>query len=174
MPNARRVSIAWWLALGVWLASTVTACGDDPATTAARGYADEVNAAFADNLALSQTFLDLASKLKRGESDGAAVAALMTQDLLPRAQKLEAAAGRIQPADPALGDLHAKLRHAWSERAAAYAAMADAWAANDVAAFDAARKRNLQSKVEEEAFVREANAWLAPHGTALDQFPGAG
>jgi len=41
----------------------------------------------------------------------------------------------------------------------------------DLAAFDKARAHNFQSKLDEDNALRDLNAWLAPHGVALDQYP---
>jgi hypothetical protein len=77
----------------------------------------------------------------------------------------------VDPAAPALDDAHAILVKAWSDRALAYAAMRDAWTGGDLAAWDAAVKKNTQSKLDEERYFTEVNRYLAAFELRLEQYP---
>ena len=146
-------------------------CGPDPVEQDAAAYYAAVTPLFGQNLVIATGFLDIASRVKKGEAPPEVVAVRLGTELTPAADQLKAAVEKIEPVTPALGEAHTILVHAWTDRAAAYHAMNDAWIANDPAAFDAARKKNLQSKLDEERYFQTANAALAPYGLILDQYP---
>jgi hypothetical protein len=49
--------------------------------------------------------------------------------------------------------------------------MSDAWAQNDLVAFEAAKNKNLQSKLDEEKYFQKVNALAQPYGLQIDQYP---
>lgn len=155
------------LPLLVWL----VACGADPVEQDVLAYQTAMEPLLARNLVLAQGFLDVASKVKKAEMDGGQIAEKLARDVVPVADALVAEAGSIEPATPALADAHAQLLRAWGDRATAYHGMADAWMASDLAAFDTSRKKNLQSKLDEEKYFQTVNALTGPYGVVLDQYP---
>jgi hypothetical protein len=165
MRAIRSLLIAFAVACGP------VACGEDPEAVAAAQYAADMQPVLQKNLSLAQAFLTIASKVKTQEVDGGGVAEQLARELQPLAEQLRADAAKVTPASPALADHHARLVQSWAERATAYKEMSTAWASGDVAAFDKARAHTFQSKLDEDTALREVNAWLAPHGVALDQYP---
>lgn len=153
------------------LIGSLVGCGSDPLQQDVVTYQASVQPLFTRNLVLAQGFLDVASKVKKGETDGPAIAERLSREMTPVADELATAAATIEPRTPQLDAAHAMLVKAWQDRAAAYHAMNDAWAKNDPAAFEAARKRNLQSKLDEERYVQTVNALGTPYGVVIDQFP---
>lgn len=147
------------------------ACGRDPLRQDVEAYGAAMEPVLAKNLVLAQGFLDVASKVKKGETDGLRIAERMDKELVPLADELRADAGKIQPSTPALADAHAMLVKAWEDRSTAYHAMSDAWARNDVPAFDVGRKQNVQSKLDEEKYFQAVNGLTEPYGVVLDQYP---
>lgn len=146
-------------------------CGPDPVEQDAVAYHAAVTPLFSQNLVIATGFLDIASRVKKGEAPPEQVAQRLSTELSPAADQLKAAVEKIEPVTPALGEAHTVLVRAWTDRAAAYHAMNDAWNANDPVAFEAAQKQNLQSKLDEERYFSTANAALAPYGLVLDQYP---
>jgi hypothetical protein len=134
-------------------------------------YQGEMQPLLTRNLVLAQDFLDVASKVKKGETDAPQIAERLAKELTPLADDLQAQAQHIEPVTPQLGEAHALLVKAWSDRAASYHAMTDAWNRNDLPAFEAARKKNLQSKLDEEKFFQTVNALGTPYGVVIDQYP---
>lgn len=126
---------------------------------------------FAKNLGLAQGFLDIASKVKKGETDGPRIAERLNVELVPLADQLRAEAAGVKPATPALADAHALLLGAWTDRATAYHGMSDAWAKGDLVGFDVSKKKNSQSKIDEEKYFHAANAVTGPYGVVLEQYP---
>jgi hypothetical protein len=147
------------------------ACVGDSAQQDVLAYESAMAGPLQENEALARLFLELASRVKKGETDGPAIADLLAKDLIPAAAKLDAAARALRPATPALADQHAVLVAAWGGRLAAYQAMLAAWEANDLAAFDAASRKNLESKLAEESYFSHVNEVVAPHGVLIDQYP---
>lgn len=146
-------------------------CGSDPVEQDVVAYQAAMQPLLARNLQLAQGFLDVASKVKKAELDGAQIAERMAQQVVPAADALQADAKKIEPATPALADAHAMLVQAWSDRATAYHTMSDAWASGDVGAFDAGKKKNLQSKLDEEKYFTTVNGITGAYGVVLDQYP---
>ncbi|MSQ04193.1 MAG: hypothetical protein EXR71_20275 [Myxococcales bacterium] len=153
------------------IAILILACtgGGDPDPVAA--YVIALEPAMADNAALAQRFLTEASRIKKVETDGAQLAEVIAKELAPKADELARAAAAVSPMDPRLTDPHAVLVKAWADRAWAYGAMRDAWAAGDLIGWDAAVKKNTQSKLDEERYFGDLNALLAPEGLVLRQYP---
>lgn len=147
------------------------ACGASPEADDAAAYVAAVEPVLHDNARLAQRFLTDASLVKKRTTDGSKLAEELAQTLAPEAEALARAAAGVQPSTPALAETHAGLVKAWSDRSAAYAAMRDAWAAGDLAAWDAAVKKNTQSKIDEERYFTEVNRYLAPYELRLDQYP---
>jgi hypothetical protein len=153
------------------LIALLAGCGVDPARHDVETYDAAMKPVLARNLVLARSFLDIASRVKKGETDGPKIAEQMKTDVVPLADEVEASATKIQPTTPALADAHAILVKAWADRAESYHAMSDAWAKGDLAAFDAARKRNVQSKLDEEKYFQAANAVTSAYGVTIEQYP---
>jgi hypothetical protein len=153
------------------LIALLTGCGPDPVQDDVAEYHAAMQPLVARNLLLARGFLDIASQVKKNTTDGAGIAARMDAELTPLADLLQQQAAALTPATAQLGDTHAILVHAWTERAGSYHALSSAWASGDPAAFDAARRRNLQAKLEEERYFQSVNAVFAPYGLELDQYP---
>ena len=58
------------------------------------------------NQQLGQRFVELASAVRKGETDGATVAARLDDELIPAADQLRAQAAAIQASDPAVATAH--------------------------------------------------------------------
>ncbi len=155
------------------LALFILACAGGGEVEPAQAYVTALQPVMTENAALAQRFLTEASRIKKQETDGAALAELLAKELSPAADKLARDAAAVEPNDPRITDAHALLVKAWADRAAAYAAMRDAWAAGDVAAWDAAVKKNTQAKLDEESYFATINALLAPDELVLEQYPRA-
>ncbi|MES2638272.1 MAG: hypothetical protein V4850_02275 [Myxococcota bacterium] len=153
------------------LISLLAGCGTDPVQEDVAAYHDAMTPLLAKNLVLAQGFLDVASKVKKGDTDAPQIAERLVSEITPAADQLRAEAEKIEPVTPKLGEAHALLVRAWGDRAASYHAMSDAWAQNDPAAFDLARKKNLQSKLDEETFFQTVNTIAQPYGLLIDQYP---
>ncbi len=153
------------------LISLFVGCGSDPVEQDVATYQAALQPLLAQNLVVAQGFLDVASQIKKGETDAPQIAERLQKELGPLADSLSAAAGKIEPRTPALGEAHAVLVRAWTDRAASYHAMSDAWTANDLAGFENARRKNLQSKLDEEKFFQTVNGLTEPYGLRIDQYP---
>ena len=157
-----------------WLAPILffsLACGAGPEQEDAEAYVTAMQPALSQNAALAQRFLTDASQVKKHETDGGKLAEELSRDLAPSADALSKTVAGIQPAEMPLRDAHAIIVQAWSDRAAAYGSMRDAWAAGDLAAWDAAMKKNTQSKLDEERYFTEVNRYLGQYQLGVDQFP---
>jgi hypothetical protein len=153
------------------LIAFLVGCGSDPVQEDVTAYHAAMQPLLGRNLVLAQAFLDVASKVKKGEADAPRIAERFATELTPTAEALRVEVSAIDPATPQLGDAHAVVVQAWTDRASAYDAMSQAWARNDLAGFDAARKKNLQAKLDEERYFQSVNALSAPYGLELDQYP---
>ena len=153
------------------IAFLILACAGGGEPDPAAAYVSALEPAMVENAALAQRFLTEASRIKKKETDGAQLAEVIAKELGPKADELSRAAGAVSPLDPRLTEPHAVLVKAWADRAAAYTAMRDAWAAGDLIAWDAAVKKNTQSKLDEERYFTDINAVLAPEGLTLRQYP---
>lgn len=159
------------LAYAAMFTLLLVSCGGDPAAADIQTYAAAMSSPLEKNQALAQHFLDIASGVKKGETTGEKIADVMVKELVPEADALVAEVSAIQPSTPKLKDAHSGLVKAWTDRSGAYHAMADAWTVGDLAAFDAAQKRNLQSKLDEERYFTEANAIAGEYGLVITQYP---
>ena len=149
----------------------ILACGGGPEADGAQAYVSAMQPTLQTNASLAQRFLTDASKVKKKETDGGQLAQSLAQELAPEAESLSRAVQGIDPADPKLKDTHAILVKAWQDRADAYDGMRDAWTRGDLTAWDLAQKKNTQSKLDEERYFAEVNAYLAPYELSLDQYP---
>ncbi|MCK6505358.1 hypothetical protein L6R53_18490 [Myxococcota bacterium] len=174
-PRLRRVEAAAARRPGartglLLLALGLSACGD-PAASAARDYAAAMQPVLVDNMKLTREFVDVAAEVKKGQVDPKVVAGRFEQRLVPGAGILRDQVLAIDPEEEALIPLHQELEQAWSGRAEAWAELHRAWTAGELEAFDQAMRRNLEVKAAEERYFTAVNAWLAPHGQALDAYP---
>jgi hypothetical protein len=153
------------------LIAFLAACGRDPMQQDLVTYQGAIQPLLGKNLTLAQDFLDVASKVKKGETDAPQIAQRLATELTPLADDLKAQAEHIEPVTPQLGEAHTLLVKAWGDRAASYHEMSDAWARNDLPGFEAARKKNLQSKLDEEKFFQTVNVLGQPYSVVIDQYP---
>lgn len=157
-----------------WLAPLLLlslACGAGPEQGDAEAYVVAMREPLATNATLAQRFLTDASQVKKHETDGTKLAEELSRELAPQADALAKSVAGIQPAELPLRDAHGILIRAWSDRALAYGSMRDAWAAGDLAAWDAAQKKNTQSKLDEERYFAEVNRYLGQYQLSVEQFP---
>jgi len=167
-PPARYPREVRWLLPVVF---AILACAGGPESDVAGAYVAAMQPVLTENGALAQRFLTEASRVKKKETDGATLEAMLHAELAPQAAALLTKAKAVNPGDPKLDDAHALLVKAWTARSAAYAALEDAWTRGDVLAWDAAMKQNAQAKVDEEAYFTQIDAALAPYELRLEQYP---
>jgi hypothetical protein len=148
----------------------VLACAGGPEAGEAQQYVDAMNPVLAQNGALAQSFLTEASRVKKKEVDGGQLAELLTKELAPHALELSRSVAAITPTEPRLSASHAVLVHSWSERAAAYTALSEAWARGDVTAWDAGVRKNTAAKLEEERYFTEINGVLGEWDLSITQY----
>ena len=154
---------------GFVLFTALAACAPDSATKAAEAYAHSMAPLLADDDELARKQVALAQGTTSGKLTAPDVAERYNRELVPEAGALRDRAKAIEP-DAALPDLqapHALLVQAWSDRAGAYLALLQAYRANDMAAFDAAAKKNLDAKAAEEQYFDDVEKVLAAHGATL-------
>ena len=147
----------------------LTACATDSATKAAEAYAHSMAPLLADDDALARKQVALAEGTTSGQLGALDVADRYNRELVPEAGALRDRAKAIEP-DAALPELqapHALLVQAWTDRAAAYLAILQAYRAGDLTAFDAAAKKNLDAKATEEQYFDDVEKVLAAHGASL-------
>lgn len=149
----------------------ILACAGGPEAEGAQAYVSAMEPTLVENSALAQRFLTEASRIKKGETDGARLAETLAKELAPKAEALAKAVAAVQPDDPKLKDAHARVVKAWSDRAEAYAGLREAWSRGDVPAWDAAMKKNTQAKLDEELYFTEVNVYLAGYQLAVEQYP---
>jgi hypothetical protein len=157
-----------------WLGAIVLfslACGAGPEAEDAQAYVDAMRQPLADNAVLAQRFLTDASEVKKQTMDGPKLAEQLARELAPQASTLSKTVAGLSPAEPELHDAHAILVQAWADRAAAYAAMNESWSKGDLAGWDAAMKQNTQSKLREEEYFVQVNAYLSAFDLRLEQYP---
>jgi hypothetical protein len=147
------------------------ACGAGPEAEDAQGYVESMRQPLADNAVLAQRFLTDASQVKKQTTDGPKLAEELSRELAPQAEALSKAVAGIEPGEPKLKDAHAILVKSWKDRAEAYGAMRDAWSGGDLVGWDAAMKKNTQSKLDEEEYFVQVNAYLAGYELQLEQYP---
>ncbi len=137
----------------------------------AASYVEQMQPIFAQNMELTREFVDVATEVKKGEAQPADIARRFEEQLVPQATALRDAVSTIHPDDETLAATHAGLASAWTGRVEVYAELHRAWGAGDLAAFDAATRRNLKLKGAEERYLIDVNRWLAEHDQALDPYP---
>jgi hypothetical protein len=145
------------------------ACATDSAGNAAESYAHAMAPLLADDDALARSQVALAEGTTSGRMSALDVADRYDRELVPAAGALRDRAKAIE-VDEALPDLaapHALLVQAWTDRAAAYLAILQAYRVDDLAAFDLAAKKNLDAKAAEEQYFEDVDKVLAPHGAKL-------
>lgn len=123
------------------------------------------------NQQLGQRFVELASAVRKGETDGATVAARLDDELIPAADQLRAEAAAIQAKDAEVAAAHAQLVKAWADRTNAWRAAAAAWKKGDLAAFDAADKQTYDAHVGEEKAFTALTTLAQRHGVEFDPYP---
>lgn len=153
------------------LGALCLACGASPEADDASAYVAAMEGPLRDNAAMAQRFLTSASMVKKQTTDGPRLAEDLARELAPQAEALAKAVGAVDPDSPRLDEAHAVIVKAWVDRAAAYGAMRDAWTSGDLAAWDAAVKKNTQSKFDEERYFSEVNRYLAVYELRLEQYP---
>jgi hypothetical protein len=151
------------------LFTALAACTADPATEAAEAYAHSMAPLLADDDALARNQVALAEGTTSGRLSALDVADRYDRELVPTAGALRDRAKAIE-VDSALPDLaasHALLVQAWTDRASAYLAILQAYRADNVAALEAAAKKNRDAKADEEQYFEDVEKVLAEHGATL-------
>ena len=123
------------------------------------------------NQQLGQRFVELASAVRKGETDGATVAARLDDELIPAADQLRAEAASLRVSDAEVARAHAQLVKAWADRTNAWRAAAAAWKQGDLAAFDAADRQGLQAHVGEEEAIAALGTLARARGVEFDPYP---
>lgn len=145
------------------------ACG--PTQDAVPAYTAAMAPVLTRNQQLGQRFVDLATQVKKGDVDGATVAARLGDELLPAADQLLAQADAVKVNEPELAKVHAELIVAWRDRSAAWKALGDAYKKGDTTGFDAAYRQTMEANVEEEGYFRDVAAFAAARGGTFDPYP---
>lgn len=126
---------------------------------------------FSENRALGEQLLQVASKVKKGEAEPAAVAATVAGAVVKQSADVATKAAAVHPGDAQLATAHAELVAAWRHRADAYASASAAWDAKDTAAFDKAVKAVGEASDEEAQAAEHLERVLEPAGVAVDIYP---
>jgi electron transfer flavoprotein alpha subunit len=151
------------------LFTALAACNQDAATEAAESYAHAMAPLLADDDALARSQVALAAGTTSGRLSAQDIAARYDTELVPAAGALRDRAKAIE-VDAALPDLaapHALLVQSWSDRADAYLAILQAYRADDLSAFDAAAKKDLDAKAGAEQYFEDVDKILGAHGATL-------
>jgi hypothetical protein len=151
----------------------ILGCAGGPEATEAEHYVETMTPTLLQNSTLAQRFLTEASRVKKKEVDGGKLAEVLTKELVPQAAELARSVAAITPVEPRLSAAHAVLVKAWSDRSTAYSSLAAAWAAGDLAAWDAALRQNTLSKLDEERYFAEINGVIGEWNLSLTQYPAA-
>jgi hypothetical protein len=151
------------------LFAVLAACRQDAAKEAAESYAHAMAPLLADDDALARSQVALAEGTTSGRLSADDVAKRYDEELVPTAGGLRdrAKAIDLDEALPALGPPHAILVESWTARADAYLAILQAYRADDLATFDAATKKSLDAKADEERYFEDVGKVLAEHGVTL-------
>lgn len=155
------------LLLGVGL--LLSGCADPRAEVDA--YSAALAPTLQKNTSLGMEFRDTAAKIKRAEVDGKTIAEHFTTSTVPLADEMAKGVAAVHPKDPKLAAAHAILVQAWADRASVYAEAGKAWASGDGAAFDAARRREVEVHNQEQAYLDAVNPLTEPHGVTIDLYP---
>lgn len=152
----------------MWL--FLLACVTDPLTAAGNQYAQEMAPLFQANRALGEQYLQVASKVKKNEATPQEVATVSDSTAAAAATLATKATG-VHPTEPQLALPHAELSAAWKHRAEAYAAVAAAWKAQDLVAFDKAVASADKAADEESIAADHLDNVLLPAGVRVDLYP---
>lgn len=153
----------------MWL--FLLACAGDPLAAAGAAYVGEMKPLFAENRALGEQFLQVASKVKKNEVDATAVAAVVSDSAVAAANGMASRAAGVHPADSQLVSAHGELVSAWKHRAEAYSSVSTAWKAKDTVAFDKAVEDAGKASDEEAAAAEHLSRVLLPAGVSIDLYP---
>lgn len=153
----------------MWL--LLLACASDPLAEAGQAYVSDMKPLFAENRALGEQFLQVASKVKKNEVDATAVAAVVSDSAVAAANGMATRAASVHPADSQLVTAHGELITAWKHRAEAYTAVSAAWKAKDTVAFDKAVGAAGKASEEEAAAAEHLSRILLPAGVSIDLYP---
>ncbi len=147
------------------------ACARDPLAEAGQSYVSEMQPLFAQNRALGEQFLQVASKVKKNEADATAVAGVVSDSAAGEAAAMATGAAQVHPVEAELAGAHGELVAAWKHRADAYTAVSTAWKAKDTAAFDKAVADAGKASDEEAAAADHLERLLEPAGVNVDVYP---
>ncbi|MSP54660.1 MAG: hypothetical protein EXR69_03510 [Myxococcales bacterium] len=147
------------------------ACAGNPIAEAGEAYVEEMTPLFAQNRALGEQLLQLASKVKKKEADAKAVAAVVSEPALSAAAAIAAGAAQVHPLNVHVAGAHAELVTAWKHRSEAYSAVVTAWKAQDREAFDKAVTGAGMALDEEAAAADHLERLLGPAGVHVDVYP---
>lgn len=147
------------------------ACGPDSRKRDAIDYVERIQPLMNDNQTMQREFLDIAAQIKKDEIAPQELADRLKQRVIPRAIALEDAVRAVQPQTEALADVHRGLTRAWSNRAAAYTRMHEAWEAGDLAVFNAAAGDHTTVRKAEARYHQAISAVLEPYDLKLDPYP---
>ncbi len=156
---------------GLLLIPLLTACALDNTRADVESYRTSMQPVLQKNAILAQEFLEVASRVKRGEVDGQTSSERFARSAVPLAQEISTKVSAVHPKTEALKTSHEQLVKAWSNRAIAYRDLATAWQAGDPAAFDAARARDVQVRLDEESYVASVNVITNRYGVLIDLYP---
>lgn len=148
------------------------ACSD-PAEEGAKAYVDEMKPIMVEHHGLSTAQLETARQVMAGELGAHEVRARYEASFTPTSGALRDLTKSVEvPAEPVdLAETHQVLVDAWTKRAEAYLAIQKAYSADDLEAFDAAQRQNLETKVLEDQYFQQVNTILAPFELELAPVP---
>ncbi len=159
------------MAPGILLISMLAGCVLDQQRADVETYRTSMQPVLQKNAVLAQEFLEVASRVKRGEMDGVTGSERFARNAVPLAQEISTKVAAVHPKTEALKSAHEVLVKAWSNRAIAYRDLATAWQSGDPDAFDAARARDVQVRIDEEGYVTSVNAVTNRYGVLIDLYP---
>lgn len=159
------------MAPGLLLIPLLAGCVLDEQRADVESYRTAMQPVLQKNAILAQEFLEVASRVKRGELDGAASAERFTRNAVPLAQEISTKVAAVHPKTEALRASHDLIVKAWSNRAIAYRDLSTSWQAGDTSAFDAARARDVQVRLDEAAYMASVNGVTNRYGVLIDLYP---
>jgi outer membrane murein-binding lipoprotein Lpp len=148
-------------------------CGGDPALMDAIAWHGQLGSLMAENTTLAYRFQDLAVKVKKSGAkiNVKGVADLLGGDLQSAAGELAQKVPAARPETPALATLNDELEEIWTERAANYGKVVEAWRGEDRSELESVAEANLQNKLAEEWWLERTNAALEPHKLRVELYP---
>ncbi|MDP6935740.1 MAG: hypothetical protein QGG40_22660, partial [Myxococcota bacterium] len=158
------------LALILGFALVSTGCGDST-EGASTLYVRQASPLFKDNESLAKEFLELASKLKKEESDEAELLSRIEYRVLPKARRLARRSARVVPQDEDLAAGHLKLTASWEARALVYAQLVKAWKEDDMQALDSAILTHARILADEDLALEAINKVMEPYQLELHAYP---